>query len=288
MSSKRLAILLVAVTALTMATACDKLFSSKNPNSPTDGDASGANTSVTFLGDPGARFAGVHPAPVSANGLIYVYVNTGAAGVMVQASSDGLTFAPTPASYPAGVSRTIVTLPDGRFRMYYFSDATSPDVRSAVSSNALNWTVESGIRYSQSDFGGLRIAALPTGGYRLYFATGAGTVNSAISTDGLAFSAEGPVTLPAPDGTFGWGTSAVAYLGTRFHMILTKVPSSGVGELWHAVSTDGRNWTLDKSVLAVNPGMTLNQPAWSISATIRVYYRASAGGNTIASGIIKF
>jgi hypothetical protein len=279
--SSRLPILLVAMTALTMSTACDKLFNS-NPNSP-----SGEKTSVTFV-DEGGRFSpGVYPAPVCVNGATYVYVNTGADGVMVQASSDGLSFAPTPASYPAGVSRTIVRLPDGRFRMYYFSDGTSFDVRSAVSSNGLNWTVESGIRYSESGMAGMRAAVLPTG-YRLYYGN-AGTTRSAISSDGLAFTAEGPVTLPAPDGTATFGALDVASLGSRFHMILTRFPTSGSSELWHAVSTDGRNWTLDQSALAVNPGVPLNQPAWCITGTLRVYYRAQpAGSNAIASGIIKF
>jgi len=240
--------------------------------------------------DAGVRFAGVHPAPVVTNGLIYVYQNTGNDGLMVEASSDGLTFAPTPATYPAGVSRSIVRLPDGRFRMYYYPDGTAFDIRSAVSSNGLNWTAEGGIRYTEPGIGGLRATTLPTGGYRLYFPNSAGGISSAISSDGLTFAAEGPVAILPPDGTFTWGASAAAYLNGQFHMILTKVPSSGVTELWHAVSTDGRSWNIDRNALAVNPGVPLNQPAWSINGSVaRIYFRAQpSGGNAVSSGIVRF
>jgi hypothetical protein len=74
-------------------------------------------------------------------------------------------------------------------------------------------------------------------------------------------------------------------------MVLTKTPSAtGVSELWHAVSLDGRTWTVDRSALAVNPGTPLNQPAWGINgATARIYYRAQPNGsNVIASGVVRF
>ena len=279
----RLTVVFIAVTALITSTACGKLF---NPNGP-----SGGGGSATFM-DEGVRFpGGVHPAPLVTNGTVYVYQNTATDGVTVQASSDGLTFAPTPATYPAGVSRSIVRLPDGRFRMYYYADGTGVDVRSALSSNGFNWTVESGIRFSEPDTGGVRALTLPTGVYRLYYATGAGTVKSAMSGDGVTFVPEGEIGIPRPDNTFGRGTSAAAYVNGQFHMILTKVPSSGVAELWHAVSGDGRNWNVDSRALAVNPGVPLNQPAWGINGgTTRIYYRASppGGGNAIGSGIIRF
>jgi hypothetical protein len=125
------------------------------------------------------------------------YLNTGMGGTMVEASSDGVVFALTAASFPAGVSRSIVTLPDGRFRMYCFPDGTSFDVRSAVSINGLNWTVEDGTRYSDLSIGAVRAMVLPAGGYRLY-SNGTG-ISSAMSSDGLTFGAEGPVMIPPPD-----------------------------------------------------------------------------------------
>jgi hypothetical protein len=150
------------------------------------------------------------------------YLNTGMGGTMVEASSDGVVFALTAASFPAGVSRSIVTLPDGRFRMYYFPDGTSFDVRSAVSNNGLNWTVEDGTRYSDPSIGAARAMVLPTGGYRLYCPNGTG-ISSAMSSDGLTFGAEGPLMIPPPDSTSTWGPSAAAYVKGQFHMVLTKV-----------------------------------------------------------------
>jgi hypothetical protein len=238
--------------------------------------------------DESVRFdGGANPAPVIVTNVTYVYVDTPSDGTQVQAATDGLTFTSVPASYPAGISRTIVTLPDGRFRMYYSTGALV-DVSSAISSDGLNWAVEAGTRYNDPNLRTIRAIALPNGGYRLYYPNPSAGVNSAISSDGLTFSAEGPITIPAPDGTFTWGPSAAAYVGGKYHLVLTKVPTSSSSELWHGISTDGRTWTVDK--LAVNPGVPLNQPAWAISgSTNRIYYRAQPGGfNAIGSGIISF
>jgi hypothetical protein len=53
---------------------------------------------------------------------------------------------------------------------------------------------------------------------------------------------------------------------------------------------DGRSWTVDKTVMAANPGTPLNQPAWSINgSTARIYYRAIVGNNSIVGGaLIRF
>ena len=85
--------------------------------------------------------------------------------------------------------------------------------------------------------------------------------------------------------------SAAAYLNGQYHMVLTRVPSStNVTELWHAVSLDGRTWTVDRSVLAANPGVPLNQPAWAVNgSTARIYYRAQFNGtNSVSSAVLTF
>jgi hypothetical protein len=172
--------------------------------------------------------------------------------------------------------------------MYYFSDATTADVSSAISSDGLKWTVEAGTRYSDPNIGAIRAIALPTGGYRLYYPNGVG-LTSVLSTDGLTFMSEGPVVITPGDATFAWGPSAAAYLNGQFHLVLTRTPTAtGVSELWHAVSVDGRTWTVDRSVMAANPGVPLNQPAWAIrGTTARIYYRAQPNGsNIIASAVL--
>ena len=254
------------------------------PTSPTTG-VSGSPPAFTL--DDGTRFLGVHPAPVVVNGMTYVYQNTGTDGTTVEASADGITFALMSATFPAGISRTIVAVPGGRFRMYYFPDASSIDVRSAVSSDGLNWTVEDGTRYSDPNIGAIRATAVQGGGYRLYFPISSG-LGSAMSTDGLTFTGEGPVSITASDGT--WGPSAAIFASGAYHMVLTKTPASGVSELWHAVSSDGRSWTLDRVAIAANPTVPLNQPAWAVNGGVtRLYFRAVVpAANAVQSGIVKF
>ncbi len=113
----------------------------------------------------------------------------------------------------------IIVLPDGRFRMYY-AGPLSPSVsgarhaiKSAVSADGLNWTVESGIRLlgdgdgdggpdgapaNEGVVNGPRVIRLSDGTYRMYYqANTLGfippdyRVKSATSTDGLTFAREG-------------------------------------------------------------------------------------------------
>jgi hypothetical protein len=288
MRPARLAVVLVLAT-LSFCLACGgggQGGGNHGGGSPT---SPGGTTSATFM-DEGTHFAGVQPAPLVIGGITYVYQNSGSAGTQVEAAPDGRTFAPTPASYPAGVSRTIVATQDGHYRMYYLADGASVNVSSAVSSDGLTWTVEDGIRYGDPAIGSIRATALPTGGYRLYYPTASGGITSAFSGDGLTFSSEGPVTITV-DATAPWGPATAAYVNGQFHMVLTRAPSTGVSELWHAVSSDGRTWTIDPSVLAVNPSVPLNQPAWGINGgTLRVYYRAQppGGASVIGSALIAF
>jgi hypothetical protein len=258
------------------------------PTAPTSVGVSGAPP--TFVDEGGRNLAGAHPAPVIVGGTTLLYLNSQQAGSMVPASADGLSFANMPANYPPGISRSIVALTDGRFRMYYFADGTTADVSSAISSDGLNWTVEPGARYSDPNIGAIRALAVPGGSYRIYYPNGSG-LTSLISNDGLSFAPEGPVTMTGADNSYAWGPSAPAYIGGQYHMVITRTPNStGVSELWHAVSADGRNWTLDRSVLAANPGTPINQPAWGINgSTNRVYFRVLAGNSSlIASGTIRF
>jgi hypothetical protein len=283
------AVVVLVATALLLCAAC---FGGHGGGGGGGGPAgpSGGGTSTTFV-DEGPHFQGAQPAPVVVGGTTYVYLNAGVATTSVLAAPDGLTFAPTPATVPAGFSRTIVQLQDGRYRMYYFPSGTSVDVQSAISSDGLNWTVEDGIRYTDPGIGAFRAVALPTGGCRLYYPDATG-ITSAVSSDGLTFTSEGQVTLTPANSAYSWGPSAAAYVNGQFHMVLTRTPqATGVSELWHAVSPDGRTWTVDSGVLAANPGVPLNQPAWGINGgTLRIYYRAQppGGSNMIGSGLIRF
>jgi len=285
----RFATVVVVIASLALGGCFGGYSSGASGGSPTS--PSGKSGSPPVFTNGNALFQGMDPAPLVVGGssTTYVYVNNGSAGTSVEAAPDGLTFTAIPASYPAGFSRTIVPLTDGRYRMYYFATATSIDVSSAISSDGLNWTVEAGTRYSDPNIGKIRGVALPAGGYRLYYPNGVG-YSSLLSPDGLSFTAEGPVTITPSDATFSWNVAAPAYVNGQFHMVLTRTPTStSVSELWHAVSIDGRTWTVDKSVMAADPGVPINQPAWGINGSIaRIYYRAqpSGGDNVVVSAVL--
>jgi hypothetical protein len=277
----------VAGAALLLSAGC---FGGKGGMTEPSTTTGVSGTPPTFVDEAGRNLAGGHPAPIIVGGTTYLYTNTGAAGTSVAASPDGLTFSNVPAKYPAGISRTIVPLGDGRVRMYYLADGASVDVSSAVSSDGLNWTVEPGTRYTDPSLGAIRAIALPSGGYRIYYPNGSG-LTSVFSADGLTFTSEGPVAITQGDSTFSWGASAAAYVNGQYHMVLSRTPTStGISELWHAISADGRSWTVDRSVMAANPGLSINQPAWGINGTTaRVYYRTVVGSSSlIASGVVKF
>jgi hypothetical protein len=265
----------------------------KLPTSPGSGSGSGSSI-PTFTVDSGLRFNGSGPAPVARNGMIYVYQNTGNTGTSVQGSSDGVTFAQTPASYPAGQSRSIVALSDGRVRMYYFSDGSSLDMLSAVSSDGLNWSVEAGVRFTVSLIVPVRVSSVPTG-FRLYYRNSSFTINSAFSSDGLTFTDEGPVGGFVSDGTIGWGDPYVIYVNGRFQMVIVKFPGSSTTNvaIWHATSSDGRTWSVDNSAFASDPANNFRNPALVVNdGVIRLYWSAqalgSSSGAVIVSGVVRF
>src|SRR5690242_13548462 len=108
MSLGRLATVLAATAALAISGGCfGKLVGSST--APDGGGGRGANFTV----DGGSPFVGAMPAPILVDGVTYVYLNSGSTGdgTVVARSSDGVNFTNTPATYPVGISRSIVKLP---------------------------------------------------------------------------------------------------------------------------------------------------------------------------------
>jgi len=282
---------IVSAAVLLFLPGC-KFGSHDTPTSPGSGSGSGT---ATFTADAGSRFNGSGPTPLARNGMIYVYQNTGNTGTTVQASADGVNFAQIPASYPAGTSRSIVALQDGRVRMYYFRDSSSQDLLSAVSGDGLNWSTEDGVRFTEPLIVPIRVTALPAGGFRLFFRNGSANLESAFSSDGLAFTGEGQVAgFPLSDGIFGWGDANVIFLNGQFQMVLVRFPGPGGATvpIWHATSADGRNWSVDNAAFVSDPVNNLRNPAPVVNGGVtRLYYGALATGSTnafIASGIVHF
>lgn len=77
----------------------------------------------------------------------------GAARLHFYSSSDGVNFTPDDVEPWKGTFASVVNLPDGRYRMYYTMPSAVPgesEIRSAISDDALNWTREPGVRFSDA------------------------------------------------------------------------------------------------------------------------------------------
>jgi DNA-binding beta-propeller fold protein YncE len=103
--------------------------------------------------------------------LMYVYAKN---GTIIARSSDGMRFSYEGPMTPQGWGTTApVTLPDGRLRLYAFDQRTPTGnaVRSFISTDGINWTVEEGDRLRGK--AGEQITdpfVIPwRGGYKMYF-----------------------------------------------------------------------------------------------------------------------
>ncbi|MDE3070551.1 MAG: hypothetical protein KGJ43_07460, partial [Acidobacteriota bacterium] len=268
------------------------------------GNLTGAATDTrwTFSADPGTRI----PAGVSTevlqlpDGSLLAYVGT-LRGELVYRSTDGLAFTEVSAHTPAGNDPAIVGLPDGRYRMYFnvcnpcAGADSGKEIRSAVSSDGLNWTTEPGVRLVEGTFraGGVPDAVvLPDGRVRIYYLPSLDDegVASATSLDGLTFTADpgyrltggyvDPAVLRLPDGTW--------------LMVVSRTPREQQ-RLYLARSTDGLAWTVDPAPV-LQPaarGNALDPTLLPLpDGRIRVYYSAASAGQqltgpyTVESGVL--
>ncbi|MBI4175316.1 exo-alpha-sialidase [Candidatus Berkelbacteria bacterium] len=130
----------------------------------------------------------------------------------------------------AAVDPSVVVLPDGRFRLYYFGfgppasstdgptgGATKPDPSightfySAISDDGISFTAEAGVRFQGQNITDPEVVQLPNGTWLMYISNGQETL-IATSPDGLTFTdtrttlAGGgvPGAVVLPDGTVRW------------------------------------------------------------------------------------
>ena len=134
----------------------------------------------------------------------------------VQAANSTWTFRPGPVVLSAKTigqpeseltgtpDGSAIRLPDGRIRMYFSiaNGAEFSGVGSAISTDGRRFTAEPGERVSPWKDGGFTngvgspfIYRLPTGEYRLYYATNGG-LGSSTSADGLTFTKDPGMRLP--------------------------------------------------------------------------------------------
>lgn len=177
--------------------------------------------------------------------------------VAVAFSTDGGGKWSTPArvvvkGLPAGLMRpfdpTIVQLEDGRYRLYFTSNAIGgsgkPAIYSAISADGLGYTFEEGARFAPTS--GTVDAAVVwfKGTWHMFSHTSEANTGKgyhAVSTNGLAFTE-----LPIVDVGSGrqWIGNAVA-TGD-----VLRYYGSGRDGIWSATSSDGSNWTLDAGARA--------------------------------------
>ena len=179
---------------------------------------------------------------------------------------------------------TTIRLLDGRWRMYYF---TGQAYRSAVSSDGLAFTVESGIRIPNA--GQARVIRLDDGRIRAFYSTFSGILSSVSSDDGVTFVAESGARLA---GSYG-GPSLVRRNGVWRMYVADRstVGSTSPVRVWSATSTDTVNWTLDAGFRlgagatltgsADHPGAVIN----SDGSTSLYYFRSTAGQLGVQGGI---
>ena len=147
----------------------------------------------------------------------------------------------------------IIVLPDGTYRMYYTGLVSGSWYRilSAVSSDGLSWTKESGVRIPPAfNVTSGDTIILSDGTYRMYYSVHGGTsggamIISAVSSDGLTWikesgirvdnggiydfwGAAGPHIVELPDGTYRMYYNG--YDGAAGH-ILSAVSSDGLTQV---------------------------------------------------------
>ncbi|MFC1921378.1 hypothetical protein ACFLYQ_06625, partial [Chloroflexota bacterium] len=250
-----------------------------------------------------------------ADGTLRMY-HGGQGGICSAVSEDGLVFnAETGVRVSSGLpdgldmitsDPTVVKLQDGRFRMYYKGADGSGGpgqaihtVHSAISEDGLNFEYE-GLRIDSrltSDRGWASVPdaiILPGGRVRMYYVSdgldvGHGVV-SAISSDGLNFTREGPVLT-------GYVDPSVIILPEGRYMMLAVSFPSGLKDnpankppgIYCLISEDGINFTEDSLALSgegnIDPAIVDNG-----DGTYRVYYwNMNDNPNVIRSltGILK-
>ena len=149
-------------------------------------------------------------------------------------------------------------LTDGRFRMFMFSGDA---YRSAVSSDGLTFTMESGTRLP-SGSGHIRVVRLEDGRVRAFYISHGGIASAISSDEGVTFTVEGDRISAS---TFGAsqlsGCVVVRMSDGRWRMYFSDLPVPGAAvvplKIYSASSSDMLTWTADTGV-RIGPGATLS------------------------------
>ena len=153
---------------------------------------------------------------------------------------------------------TVIRLNDGRWRMYVFANSA---YRSAISSDGLSFTMESGFRMREGA-GQSRAIRLDDGRIRMFFSTGNGLGSMVSTDDGLTFTEESGtrLSLSAAGMSAITGPGIIKTRSGLYRMYFSDLPIPGEVIKPHlvksATSADLLTWTMDSGV-RVGTGATL-------------------------------
>lgn len=167
---------------------------------------------------------------------------------------------------------TAVVLPDGKVRMYFQyrnNDGSSAGHKSAISSDGITFTMESGDRISNGDYWGPHIKAmvLSDGRLRIYKGATTGTdsnngIISYITTDGLTLTKEDGFRItPTAAGLPRLSHLTIATMADgTYRGYFSNMPQMTKTDLLikSATSTDLLSWTVDSGVRIGKGSTTLS------------------------------
>ena len=176
---------------------------------------------------------------------------------------------------------TAVRLTDGRVRLYAF---VNPDgIHSAISTDATGtrFVAEPGRRITWAPGGQTRAYALGNGRVRLFYLD-AGSIKSAISSDGLAFTDEG-VRITTAQAGFEPGAISIVKVGTRYRGYFSNLEKPGDSRMRiarTATSPDMLTWTVGPYIAGASGSIKsgASHPfAITNGKTIALYYNGDRG-----------
>jgi len=155
-----------------------------------------------------------------------------------------------------GADPAMLSLSDGRFRMYFSgsSDSTGVKTRSAVSSDGISFVQESGVRFPNDNGRPIAPSLIQIGATTHLFWVSGMSNGHATSTDGQTFVDVGTVDLG--------GGNYIAESGLEFddgyRMFVFGPPNTDGHELYFAYSADGASWTFEpEPLLPIDDGSSL-------------------------------
>jgi predicted GH43/DUF377 family glycosyl hydrolase len=205
----------------------------------------------------------------------------------------------------------VLALPDGRYRMY-FTIRDGGGIQSAISSDGLNWTKESGLRVAngaqgsgEEGVGDPTVIQLDDGSYRMYYSgklgfggPNTGEINriySAISSDGLNWQKEGlrVESVGTPDNGWASVSEIVRTFDGRYRLYYVGnavLHPYYLDYIVSAISNDGLNFTRegiisglpvlahDPSVITFSNGTYWLFYAWGAHDQTSIYTARSTDG----------